>query len=597
MESETIIQTTEHLFPSLYSLDPETATIADAKKCLEAGCDPDEIDDNGEWGAVSYFAIHSDNVPLIRYLLRRGKPKKLSSYKNNTQLLAAVRNHGIVETLIQYGVDMNETDDDGRTALWLLTSDSTAGEIILHLIRRGADIDKEDKQGVPPLENAIAVDRLFIPGRKEWESDEYLCPVTDILLEHGAVVRQKTLDILVRQHNDSFFRSKYESLFRYTDISEADIEAAYERCSVKHQKDEYSKKDNPFWELSFNSYFAKERTVTVEDIKKALDEGGDPNEVFYFGGARLSCANAIIAAARRPETVAYLLNRCKDLYFISSWDQEGLYSKLLGEIVNPEIIDMVADYAPYLLEEQPGIVNNTLAEAAWDKPPETIRHLIGLGVNIDPPFERCMIDETGYYGASYACSALEDAVSCNKNPDVVNTLLKAGCDVERDRVLNSLELADFPVKKAEMLLATGQFTVDELLTSVKRSLRERKDISVYETYRQTETNVEDIRTDVLDSIMIVNALKSGKSRQIVPFLKKALKGDMNHRNSNWETPLMIAVSAHTDNSKTIRKLLEAGADPTLKNNDGETVFEMDMLSENEKCLEEFRENGIPPETK
>ena len=587
-------QQTLRNFPSLYSLDPKTATIADAKKCIEAGCDPDETDDNEEWGAVAYFAVHSDNVPLIRYLLRKGKPKKLSSYKNDTPLLAVVRNHVIAETLIRSGVDVNETDNDGRTALWLLTSDPSAEEFILHLLRHGADIDKEDKYGFTPLENAIKADRLFVPGTREWSS-EYKCPVTCLLLKHGAVVRQKTLDILVRQRYDGFFHAKRKALLRYTDISEADIKPVYEHCPEKHKQrkcldslDDYYGTTNPFRQLADKAYFEKNRNVTVEDIKKALDEGGDPNEAFYFGGANLSCANAIIASARHPEPVAYLLDRCKDLNLISSWDQEGFYYKLLGEIRNPEIVEMVADYAPYLLEKTPGIANNTLAEAAWHKSPEGIRQLIRLGANINPWFEPDPddIDDETYYDVR---SALSDAVLCNSNPDVVGTLLKAGCDVDRDDVLCSLELSDFPLKKAELLLATGQFTVDELLTAVKRSLRNRINISVYETYRQTETNVGDIRTDVLDSIMIVNALKSGKSRRIVPFLKKALNGDMNHRNSNWETPLMIAVSAHFDNSKTVLKLLEAGADPTLKNNDGRTVYEMCMDPETKECLTQFEQ--------
>ncbi|MBO4539477.1 MAG: hypothetical protein J5781_04315 [Clostridia bacterium] len=576
-------------FPSLYSLNPKTATIVDAKKCIEAGCASDEIDDNGEWGAVAYFAIHSDNVPLIRYLLRMGKPKKLSSYKNNTPLLSVVKNHVIFETLIRFGVDVNETDDDGRTALWLLTSDVTADEFIRHLLRHGADIDKEDKYGFTPLENAIKADRLFIPRTTAW-SPEYKCPITDLLLEHGAVVRKKTLDVLAGQHYDRFFHAKCKALLHYTDINETDIKPVYEHCPEKHKQGKSSDwhgMTNPFRELAYNAY-DEERNVTVEDIKKALDEDGNPNETFYFGGAILSCANAIIASTGNPETVAYLLNRCESLKLISSWDQEGLYSKLLGEIRNPEIVDMVADYAPYLLEKTPGIANNTLAEAAYNLSPENIRHLIRLGANINPWFEPApdYVDEDTYNDVR---SALEDAVQCNENPDVVSTLLKAGCDVERDEVLTCLEWAVFPVKKAELLLATGQFTVDELLTSVKSNQREGIDISVYETYRQTETNVEDIRTDVLDSIMIINALKSGKSRQIVPFLKKALKGDMNHRNSNWETPLMIAVSAHIDNSKTVLKLLEAGADPTLKNNDGKTVYEIDMDPKTKECLTQFKQ--------
>ncbi|MBO4539478.1 MAG: hypothetical protein J5781_04320 [Clostridia bacterium] len=608
---------TEHPFPSLYSLNPKTATIVDAKKCLEAGCNSDEIDDNGEWGAVSFFAIHSDNVPLIRYLLRMGKPKKLSSYKNNTPLLAAVRNHGIVETLIRYGVDVNETDDDGRSALWLLTSDPSAEEFILHLLRHGADINKEDNYGFTPLENAIKVDGYYfyceykapylplqtytkIRGEQNEESEWWVkTSVTDVLLEQGAKVRQKTLDILVTQ-DDDFRWCKQEGLFTFSTVDKADMTAAYERSPVKYNREHASelgekdwediydgdsfeadwvmeRPDNPFWKLVF-------KNATVEDMKNVLDEGGDPRIPCWAD----ACSTYFLSKSRHPETAAYLLNRCKDIDFISHEDGEGDYARILGWINHPEIVRMVADYAPYLLEETPTVTNNTLADAVCCQSVENIRLLIRLGVNVNPSFKRHFYDNDINVLGRVARSALENAIGTN-NPDIVGILLKAGADVDKKRVLEELSLFyRFLVKYAELLLSTGMFSVDELLTAIQKP-RDLKVLSEYETYRQTETNVEDIRTDVLDSIIIVNALKSGKSRQIVPFLKKALKGDMNHRNSNWETPLMIAVSAHIDNSKTVLKLLKAGADPTLKNNDGKTVYEMDMDPKTKECLTQFKQ--------
>ena len=604
-------------FPSLYSLDPKTATIADAKKCIEAGCDPDETDDNGEWGAVSFFAVHSNNVPLIRYLLRMGKPKKLSSYKNNTPLLAVVRNHGIVETLIHSGVDVNETDNEGRSALWLLTADPSAEEFILHLLRHGADINKEDHYGFTPLENAIKVDGYYIyfeydapflppqtytkiRGEQNEESEWWAkTSVTDVLLEQGAKVRQKTLDILVAR-DDDFRWCKQKGLFTFSTVNKADMTAAYERSPVKYNRENASKlgekdwediydgdsfeadwvmerPDNPFWKLVF-------KNATVEDMKNVLDEGGDPRIPCWAD----ACSTYFLSKSRHPETAAYLLNRCKDIDFISHEDGEGDYARILGWINHPEIVRMVADYAPYLLEETPTVTNNTLADAVCRQSVENIRLLIRLGVNVNPSFKRHFYDNDTNELGRHACSALETAIGTD-NPDIVGVLLKAGADVDKKRVLEELSLScRFLVKYAELLLSTGMFSVDELLTAIQKP-RDLKVLSEYETYRQTETNVEDIRTDVLDSIMIINALKSGKSRQIVPFLKKALNGDMNHRNSNWETPLMIAVSAHIDNSKTVLKLLEAGADPTLKNNDGKTVYEMDMDPKTKECLTQFKQ--------
>lgn len=587
-------------FPSLYSLDPKEATIADVKKCLEAGGDPNEIDDNGEWGAISFLAIHGNNRPLIRYLLRTCKPKKLSSFKNNTPLLAVVRNQDIIETLIQYGIDVNETDDDGRTALWLLSSDPTSGEIIIHLLRHGADIDKADKQGVTPLENAMTVDE----GRKTEDGYEYgPDSVFELLLENGASVRRETLDIIAGlPYNASLVYIRMSRLFRHTAINRADMISAYRRSSVEYNREHaedlgtrhwdgyyygdsfeadwvFERPDNPFWKLDF-------KTATVEETKKVLDEGGDPHVPNYDG----PCSAYLLRVSRHPETAAYLLNRYKDIDFINHEAGEGDYARILGQVENPEILDMMADYAPYLLEETPNVTNNTLYEAVFRFGPERLRHLIRLGVNVNPSFQRHI--DTDQELGRHACSAFEGAIGL-ENPDIVNPLLKAGADVDKKSVLGELSTADYPVKYAELLLSTGLFTVDELLKEVEKPW-EYKDYSVYETYRQTETNVEDIRTDVLDSIMIVNALKYGRSRRIVPFLVKALKGDMNQRNSNWETPLMIAVSTHHDNSAVVRKLLAAGADPTMKNNDGKTVYEMDMDPGTKRCLNRFKSGKKGP---
>ncbi|MBO4539480.1 MAG: ankyrin repeat domain-containing protein [Clostridia bacterium] len=599
MESRTIIQTTGHLFPSLYSLDPKTATLADAKKCLEAGCDPDEIDDNGEWGAVAYFAIHSDNVPLIRYLLKEGKPKKLSSYKNDMPLLAVVKNHGVMEALFDYGFDVNETDSEGRTALMLLSKETENQEFVLHLIRRGADVNKEDANGWNALDYAIKYEKT-----PEGEHNCYACGidsgteyVVGALFENGAKARRpQTLDALAQSVSS---QEKIILLEEWTDLTEDEVREALEKDPANRERiasyhgflwygflRDPEDRDNPFADLDY-------RLATAQDVKKALDEGGDPND---FNGCQFQGAY-FLATARNRDAVAYLFERCPDLYlYTDEWGGE-CYRTILSNIKDFEIARMVAENAPETINEiEYGTIRNSIGVAAvHNVHPDFIRHLIDLGVPVRMPlfYESDEEEESGVCEPELL--PLEEALDCNRNPEIMQVLLDAGCEVRKKVLLKYLYRGPYCVKKAEILLSTGLFKTDELLKALMREDRRygKNDdsdiVSSYGSYWQEETNARDIRTDILDSPMIVNALKYGNSKLIVPFLKQSLK-DINHRNSNWETPLMIAALAKRKNTTVINALLEAGADPTLKNNDGKTLYDQFnlMKPENIACLRAFQ---------
>lgn len=595
MDSETITQTTKHPFPSLYSLDPETATIADTEKCLKAGCDADEIDDNGEWGAASYFAVHSNNAPLIRYLLRTGKPKKLSSYKNHAPLLSVVKNHGVAEALLDYGFDVDETDDKGRTALMLLSKETENQEFVLHLIRRGADVGKEDANGWNALDYAVKYEKT--PQGQHNYMYNFGCGkeyVVGALFENGAKARRpQTLEALSQSVSSQV---KMALLQEWTDFTPDEILEALEKNPANKEILIYNdcwngflwhgflrdpkKRNNPFADLDY-------RLATAEDVKNALDAGGNPNG---FNGCQFQGAY-FLATARNRDAAAYLFERCPDLnLYTDEWGGE-CYQTILSNIKDFKIAEIVAENAPETINEiEYGTIRNSIGAAAQNNArPDFIRHLIRLGVPVKMPSFYKSDDAFEYGVLEPELLPLEEAVSRNRNPEILQVLLNAGCEVRKNVLLKYLRQGTACVKKAEILLSTGLFKTDELLKSLiapKHKHREKTEPSSYGSFWQIETDAGDVRTDILDSPMIVNALKYGNSRLIVRFLKKALK-DINHRNSDWETPLMIAASAKRNNTAVIQKLLEAGADPTLKNNDGETVYEMEMFPENKEYLEAF----------
>lgn len=586
MEQTFKEKTKKRDFPSLYSLDPKKATISDVKKCVAANCDPDELDDNARWGAVSYFALRSYNVPLIRYLLRLSKPEKWSSRKGDVPLLSLIKNHGVIEALLDCGFDINETDDKGQTALMLLSKESENLEFVLHLIRRGADIDKEDKNGWNALDYAVRYE-----STPEGEHNCYYssCPtqkyVVNALFENGAKARRpQTLDALAQSVSSQV---KIWLMEEWTDFTEAEVREALEKDPLNKERiaenggflwqDFRKRRDNPFADMDY-------RTATAADVKKALDEGGEPND---FNGCQFQGAY-FLATARDSEAVKYFFKRCPNPELTTEEWGFFCYDTILSRIRNVEIAKIVADNAPDTLTElEYGTERNSIGVAAQSNTdPDFIRHLINLGVSIRRYYE--FEDEETDGCLEPKLLPLEEAVENNPNPEIMQVLLNAGCDVRKKVVLKYLECSECPsIRKAEILLSTGLFTVDELLDALMKS--EQSSPLPYCSYLQKETDVRDIHTGILDSPMIINALKHGHSKLIVKFLKKVLKNP-NERNSEWNTPLIIAFSAKKDNSFVIRELLKIGADPMMKNNDGKSVLETvteETEPANKKCLDDF----------
>ncbi len=574
-------------FPSLYSLDPKKATISDVEKCVAANCDPDELDDNARWGAVSYFALRSYNVPLIRYLLRLSKPEKWSSRKGDVPLLSLIKNHGVIEALLDCGFDINETDDKGQTALMLLSKESENLEFVLHLIRRGADIDKEDKNGWNALDYAVRYEKT--PEGEHnchyYSSCSTQKYVVNALFENGAKARRpQTLDALAQSVSSQV---KIWLMEEWTDFTEAEVKEALEKDPSNKERiaenggflwqDFRKNRDNPFADMDY-------RTATAADVKKALDKGGEPND---FNGCQFQGAY-FLATARDPEAVKYFFKRCPNPELTTEEWGFFCYDTILSRIRNVEIAKIVADNVPETLTElEYGRERNSIGVAAQSNTdPGFIRHLINLGVSVRRYYE--FEDEETDGCLEPELLPLEEAVENNPNPEIMRVLLNAGCDIRKKVVLKYLECSDCPsIKKAEILLSTGLFTVDDLLDVLMRS--EQSSPLPYCSYLQKETDVRDIHTGILDSPMIINALKSGHSKLIVKFLKKVLKNP-NERNSEWNTPLMIAFSAKKDNSFVIRELLKIGTDPMMKNNDGKSVLETvteETEPANKKCLDDF----------
>jgi cytohesin len=151
---------------------------AAVKVLLQAGADVNKADDDG-FAPLSVAA----SAPIAKMLIERGADLNATNTFGQTALWRAVEDGdraGVVEALLQAGADVNKADDDGdpplpfattativtmliergasvnavntfgRTALWRPVEEGRAG-VVQALLQAGAAVNKADDDGDPPL--------------------------------------------------------------------------------------------------------------------------------------------------------------------------------------------------------------------------------------------------------------------------------------------------------------------------------------------------------------------------------------------------------------------------------------------------------------
>ncbi|HJT86759.1 MAG TPA: ankyrin repeat domain-containing protein [Bryobacteraceae bacterium] len=133
-----------------------------------------------------FLAAFSGNSSIIGRLHREGDPvdskMNVIGFFPLTPLLGVATTHrtGAARALLDAGVNVDETDDDGITSLsWAAIANRV--EMARLLIERGADVNHVDKKGMTPLLYAASIDF----------GDSAMI---DLLLQSGARASQRTRD-------------------------------------------------------------------------------------------------------------------------------------------------------------------------------------------------------------------------------------------------------------------------------------------------------------------------------------------------------------------------------------------------------------------
>lgn len=128
--------------------------LPQVERLLEAGADPNLVDDNG--AAVLSYAAASGDTATVDRLLAAGARFDIVANDSST-VLHHVARHGmtyIVDRALAAGADLEARNDEGETALHKAAQNGRL-EMIEHLIAAGADLHAPNQWGATPHIGAI----------------------------------------------------------------------------------------------------------------------------------------------------------------------------------------------------------------------------------------------------------------------------------------------------------------------------------------------------------------------------------------------------------------------------------------------------------
>lgn len=166
------------------STHKEKTPLETVKKLLK-DVTPAEINDlnliNAREPILSSAIDYTKNPQIIQYLIEKGAGVNFPHNLNYAPLYTALINGSleIAELLVKAGADVNETDDLGRTALFLAAENCNSGKIIRYLVKRGANVNARTDSGSTPLmsaayaENPESINTLIECGADVTAKDNY----------------------------------------------------------------------------------------------------------------------------------------------------------------------------------------------------------------------------------------------------------------------------------------------------------------------------------------------------------------------------------------------------------------------------------------
>ncbi|XP_020485523.1 ankycorbin isoform X1 [Labrus bergylta] len=114
------------------------------KKIIQSKSPVDAVDGSGK--TALHHAAASGNIQTVQLLCELKSTVNLKDADGLTPLLVSAKHADVCSTLLDYGAEINTSDNSGRTAL-MLACESNAVSVVEVLVQRGADLSTVDSQG------------------------------------------------------------------------------------------------------------------------------------------------------------------------------------------------------------------------------------------------------------------------------------------------------------------------------------------------------------------------------------------------------------------------------------------------------------------
>lgn len=142
--------------------------VAEVRRLLEAGADPNELDPTGESAFLAAAARADDDPELIELLLEHGGDVRATNREGDTALLLAARQGApaVVGALLEAESPVDHVNQLGWTALHaaIVLGDGSGPyvDVVQRLIDGGADVQAGDTHGITPLVHAQTAEQVEV---------------------------------------------------------------------------------------------------------------------------------------------------------------------------------------------------------------------------------------------------------------------------------------------------------------------------------------------------------------------------------------------------------------------------------------------------
>jgi ankyrin repeat protein len=503
-----------------------------------------------------FFAVMNKNPEIkeiIELLIKSGSDLNVTDKDGrNVLLYAAIYKYiQAIKPLMELGVNINSTDNQGRTFFSLMTSTEyypayEYKEIINEFIKLGADINKCDKAGMSPLMYAIvnsnteAFEILINAGAdvslkdfKGYDFVDYLeqSSDTEAIDKIIKIAEQKNIisqDRIVQLYSA---REKYNQMvsdFNHVEVNLPDIVMEPAKTpdinEILSQISDINKQDE---EGKTFLMFMCEQGCDIETVKTIVKAGIDIN----IKDSNDQTALMLAAQKCSPQIVHFLINAGADIKSVRQDSKNILMYAAQNNDSN--VVDMFIKK----IDVNALMKDNwtALMFAARDGSTETVKKLIKAGADVKAKTVN---------GKDLLLNAID-----HDNIETMKLFIDAGADVTSKRSDyhgDPLHWAGFMSQKKETIL----FLIDQI------TKKEKPDEYIFEA---------------LDSALF-NFDNSYASKEVLDCLKDVAKKTDSERYKNSLANTLAEQARSISSTQKIQELIDDGADPNGHDKFGATIL-------------------------